>query len=187
MSPPTADPYGVDLAMTAAGDLAVAGSGSLATVGEAGVLAQALWLRTKSTPGELPLHEDFGVSDPTGQKMNPAGIAALLGSQLIRVPEHDGRFASVTITGATSPVEGDPTALALDVSVVAAGGTAFTVSGLPEQAHISEVVNPTGVEGGLSLLAEEQAYGGEEAEETEPAPGSPQAVAQALGELESEL
>lgn len=182
-----ADPYGVDLAMTSGGDLVVASSGALGTVGEVGVLAQALWLRTQTEPEEVPLHEDFGVTLPVGGKMNPAGVAALVGTQLARTPQEDARFQSVKLPGSQSPVGGNANAIQLEVQAVAAGGTAFTISGLPEQASVSEVVVPEDGANALGSLGEEVEYGPSESEPTEPQPGSAQAVAEALGEAEAEL
>lgn len=155
------DPYGTDLALSPSGDLIVNSAGSLSATGGVNVLAQAIWLRSLTTPGELVLHPDFGLEHPIGSKMNPAALGAVVSSELAAIPSHDPRFQSVELKNVETPVLGDTDAVALNIRATAVDGTTLDISGLPGEVRVTEVT-PAQEEGPLAELEEELDFGTEE-------------------------
>jgi hypothetical protein len=151
--------YGVDLAIGPSGDLVVDSAGSLALVGDVLVMAQALQLRISTALGDLVLHPGYGSTLPIGSKMDSAAVAAALNGMLSEMVSHDPRFKSAVVTGVEWPASGEPTAIALTVKCVLAGGEEFEVEGLPGNVRVGEVTLNGNVEGesGLSPF-EEQPY-----------------------------
>lgn len=157
------DPYGTDIAFSPSGDLIVNSAGALESVGGLNVLAQALYDRIKTGEGELVLHPEYGISQPIGAKLNHPALVNLLTTELANVPGLDPRFQSVRLKEApVQPTDG----IALEATVIAAGGTIVAIQGLPGEARIGEV-SPATPETALSSLEEEEAYGEAEPPELE--------------------
>lgn len=129
-----ADEYGIDVAIGADGDLVVGPTGALALVGDTDNVVQALRLRMMTTPGELPLHPDYG-SDLkrrlVGSKIDEPFAASVANIELRRLLEQDQRFAAATdVTIRTGPET--PNVEAVSATLVLAGGEQLTVESLAD-------------------------------------------------------
>ncbi len=151
--------YGVDIGMGPSGDLLVNSAGALAVVGEVQVMAQALQMRLRTALGDLALHPTYGIDLPIGSKMDPVAVAAALNGELAQAVQNDPRIQKATVTGVEWPASGEPAAVALEVTVLLAGGEQFAVSGLPAEVRVGEVSYTGTVEGESGLTPfEEQPY-----------------------------
>lgn len=94
------DPYGVDLAIDPdSGDLIAWPNGALAVKDGADNVVQALYLWIKTTPGEVPLHPDFGsafANGVIGGKFNIVGIEGLARAEFKNILANDNRLLSVS-------------------------------------------------------------------------------------------
>lgn len=135
------DPYGVDLAMTAAGDLNLTGTGDLAIVDGPFNCAQAMFLRLNTSRGDLPLHPDYGSLLQTvlvGSKAQLAPVLAEVSTELQTLLANDPRFADAEIVNAQSPATSGSTygANSAQVSVLATLATG-------EQVTLESVADPS--------------------------------------------
>ena len=132
--PPT-DPYGVDLRLSDDGDLVVDRTGALTAITGTENCAQALVLRARTYPGELPLQQDFGSGLEAaliGQKsLDPELAQARANVELRAIVESDRRFLAARNIEARD-VTPDGTKLAVRLTLVLANGEQLQVSDLAD-------------------------------------------------------
>lgn len=139
--PDNTDPYGIDLLLTPDGDLSVNPGGSLAVVAGPENCVQALQLRLRTHPDELPLHDDYGSALAAQAIGTKAGddqlLAALARVEVQRILEADLRFlAARNLQAQTDPA--DPQRAQVSMRLELAGGEELIVSDLVE-ARIDEI------------------------------------------------
>ncbi len=94
------DAYGIDLAIGPDGDLVITPTGDAATLSGPENCTQALLLRVRTYPGELPLHPDYG-SGLADRVIGSKGIdsdlmAAQANVDLREIIDSDPRFLSAS-------------------------------------------------------------------------------------------
>jgi phage baseplate assembly protein W len=145
MANPSIDPYGVDLAIDPSGDLRVTASGSLGMVAGPDNCAQAVFLRLKTSVGELALHPNYGsqMDDLVGSKQNPAGLLAAMNSDLRSIVSDDPRFVTAKIIQVQAPaVSGQVGSTQLGVQAQLFGGERVTLENTSDPSP-SDVTLPT--------------------------------------------
>lgn len=124
------DDYGTDVLLTDAGDLSVTPAGQLALLSGPLNCAQALSMRLRTAPGELPLQQEYGNALPAqiiGTKSHdPSLVVSKVNIELRQIIQDDGRFLKAErIATVTDPA--DPTRTAVYVEVVLAAGDRLSV------------------------------------------------------------
>lgn len=141
-APDPTDPYGVDLYLhPTSGDLVVGAHGGLAFIQGPENCAQALSLRARTYPGELPLHPDYGsilAATLIGQHTDDDLLAQATATREIRtILENDRRFAQATdLQTRIDPA--NPNARHVAVRLELAGGEALIVGNLAD-ARVDEL------------------------------------------------
>jgi hypothetical protein len=125
------DPYGTDVLLTNDGDLAVTPAGQLALVDGPMNCAQALVMRLRTSPGELPLQPDYGNAIAPriiGTKTNdPTLVVSKLNIELRAIFTADRRFLRAErITASSDPAY--PTRTGVYIELVLAGGDRLTAA-----------------------------------------------------------
>lgn len=148
------DPYGIDVRISDRGDLVVSPSGGLTDITGPENCAQALVLRARCYPGELPLQMDYGsnlAARLIGQKSLDADLArAQTNVELRAIVESDRRFLAardVSVRDVTQ--SGDRLSVSLRLEL--AGGQQLAVGDLAnvriDEITGSSVVDPTLLDG----------------------------------------
>jgi hypothetical protein len=141
------DPYGVDLLISPSGDLQVGPHGGLSTITGAYNCAQALAMRMKTTPGDLPLHPDYGSrfnSGVVGGKSDFTALTALASAELARLCKADSRFLGVTNVKVVPLNPSSPTpaeSASVTATLQLSAGQSLSVADLLNPS-VSEVVDP---------------------------------------------
>ena len=148
--PPT-DPYGIDIALDATGDIRVTASGSLGLVTGVYNAAQAVFLRFKTQPGEVPLHPLYGSQlggTLIGAKTNITGIVQEANSDLTQMLSDDPRFTTAGVTSYTRPASPNyPESVMLAVQATLAGGEQLVLGNVtdpsPSDVSLTQFVDPS--------------------------------------------
>ena len=143
--PPPPDPLGIDIMFTPEGDIAINPWGDIALVSGPDNAIQALLLRIRSSPGDLPLHPGYGSQfneAGVGMKWNPDAVFGLATSELAQIISSDRRFIGVGNLQVT-PIE-TATGLATSVScdLYLTNGVTVGVANLSEP-RISGISDPS--------------------------------------------
>ena len=144
------DPYGIDLRLSDQGDLVVAPNGALTSIDGPENCAQALAMRIRTYPGELPLALDYGshlASKLVGQKAGDPDLARSVANVELRaLIEADPRFLSARDIQARD-VTDDGTRLAVSLLLRLAGGEQLAVGDLADvrldEISAASVIDPT--------------------------------------------
>lgn len=145
------DPYGVDIALDASGDLRVTASGSLGAVSGAYNCAQAVFLRFKTSPGEVALHPEYGsalAGSLIGSKLNVGGIAQQAGADLQTMLAEDQRFTTAAVGNIRKPAsDAYPESVALAIKATLVGGEQLTLDNVsdpaPSDVSLPQIVDPS--------------------------------------------
>ncbi len=148
--PPT-DPYGLDIAFDATGDIRITQSGSLGLVTGVYNAAQAIFLRFKTQPGEVPLHPLYGSQlggSLIGAKTNITGIVQEANADLAQMLSDDPRFNAASVLNYTRPASTNyPESVALSIQATLAGGEQLILSNVtdpsPSDVSLPQFVDPT--------------------------------------------
>lgn len=147
---PLVDPYGIDLAIDATGDLRVTASGSVGLVSGPYNCAQAVSLRMRTTPGELPLHPEYGSSLPAliGAKLQVGGIVQHANADLQTMLAEDPRFVTAAITTVAKPATTfSPESVALSATAKLVGGESLTLDNVsdpsPSDVSLPQLTDPS--------------------------------------------
>lgn len=128
------DPYGVDVRLTDTGDLAVTRAGDLTAISGPTNCVQAMTLRMRSVPGDLPLHPDYGndLGSLVGGKSLDTGLIAGRANSLLRdALQSDRRFlAAKDITVAALDDTGQKVGVGLTLQL--AGGEQISLLDLAD-------------------------------------------------------
>lgn len=159
------DPYGIDLRLSDQGDLVVAPNGALTAVSGPENCGQALALRVRTHPGELPLQIDYGshlASKLVGQKANDPDLARSIANVELRaLVEADRRFLAARDIQATD-LTADGTRLAIRLLLRLAGGEQLRVGDLGDvrldEISAATVVDPTLDDTSIDAVTDDLAF-----------------------------
>jgi hypothetical protein len=95
--PDPGDPLGVDVMLDATGDFLITGAGCLAITAGPENCVQALMLRMRTSPGDLPLHPDYGsqFNEAVGHKDDAVMMLGVATADLANLISTDRRFIGV--------------------------------------------------------------------------------------------
>lgn len=149
---PAVDPHGVDLAISATGDLVVNASGALTAVSGPYNCAQALSVRMRTAPGELPLHPAYGSNVAAmfvGAPMNVAALVLQMNADLQQMLAEDVRFRTAKVTSWAAPASAQyPSGVQVAVTAVLAGGEQVSLENVTEPSP-SDVTVPQPITPGI--------------------------------------
>lgn len=113
------------------GDLIVTSAGELGAVAGVFNCAQAVFLRFKTTPGEVPLHPDFGsniAGSLVGSKLNVGAVATQANQDLQQIIAEDPRFTAAQVVITQQPASVNyPDSVALGIQATLVGGQQLTL------------------------------------------------------------
>lgn len=157
------DPYGTDVRFSELGDLVVSPTGDLTSITGAENCAQALALRLRTFPGELPLQLAYGsqlAARLVGQKANDPDLARSIANvELRELLRQDRRFLAARDISATDLTpSGDRLAISLTLRL--AGGEDLEISSLTD-VRVDELVatiDPAAIDPELDVPIDEFAF-----------------------------
>lgn len=132
------DGYGTDFALSPAGDLIVTPSGDVAALSGPLNAGQAMLNRLRTTPGELPLHPDYGssVMELIGTKQLDESLAAAhVTNDLRTLVNADRRFSSAQATVQRGDANGGSEQVRVQISLV--GGELLTLDSIDSLSDVS--------------------------------------------------
>ncbi len=124
--------YGTDVRITDAGDIAVTPSGDIGLISGPLNCVQALSMRLRTEPGELPLHPDYGnpIGDLVGAKADEALMTGRANAILREALQADRRFLSADSIAAVAGERGGRVSVSCRLRL--AGGERIALSDLAD-------------------------------------------------------